>query len=115
MEERLCQAYDLLHRLGVTANYKGFSYTAYAAALCAERPDLLLLVTKSLYPKVAKQYGTNWRAVERNIRTVAAVAWRRNPALLDRMAERLLDERPPSAQFLSLITTDLRRGTELRS
>ena len=82
MEERLFQAGNLLRRLGVTANYKGFPYTAYAVALCAEHPELLLMVTKDLYPRVARQYRTTWQAVERDIRTVVGVAWRRNPALL---------------------------------
>ena len=63
-------AYHLLHRLGATANYTGFSYLVRALQLCAEEPERLLLVTKWLYPDVAKQYGTNWKAVERNIRTV---------------------------------------------
>ena len=112
MEELLCQAYDLLRRLGVTANYKGYSYTAYALALCAERPDLLLLVTKNLYPEVARRYRTTWQAVERNIRTVIMVVWRRNPTLLDRMADGLLTERPPSTQFLAIATASLRRGDQ---
>ncbi len=56
-------AYHLLHRLGATANYTGFSYLVRALQLCAEEPERLLLVTKWLYPDVAKQYGTNWKAV----------------------------------------------------
>ena len=110
MEERLYQAYDLLHRLGVTANYKGYSYAAYALALCTEQPDLLLLVTKNLYPAVAKRYGTTWRAVERNIRTVVAVAWSRNPALLGQLANDLLAKRPHCAQFLAIAARELRRA-----
>ena len=62
---------DLLYSLGVTANYKGFLHTTYAVSLCMERQDRLLLVTKWLYPDVARRYGTNWKAVERNIRTVS--------------------------------------------
>ena len=70
--------YDLLYRLGVTANYTGFFHTAYAVSLCAKQPDRLLLVTKWLYPEVARQYQTNWKAVERNIRTVGDIIWREN-------------------------------------
>ena len=72
-------AYHLLHRLGATANYTGFSYLVRALQLCAEEPERLLLVTKWLYPDVAKQYGTNWKAVERNIRTVGR-DWEFKPA-----------------------------------
>lgn len=48
---------DLLYSLGVTANYKGFLHTTYAVSLCMERQDRLLLVTKWLYPDVARRYG----------------------------------------------------------
>ena len=110
MEERICQAHDLLHRLGVTANYKGYSYTAYALALCTEQPDMLLLVTKCLYPAVAKRYQTTWKAVERDIRTVIGVAWARNPLLLGQIADCPLEERPRCAQFLAMAAEDMRRG-----
>ena len=60
---------DLLYQLGISANYKGFLHTAYAVSLCVEQQDRLLLVTKWLYPDVARKYGTNWKAVERNIFT----------------------------------------------
>ena len=49
--------YDLLYQLGVTANYTGFFHAAYAVSLCVEQPDRLLLVTKWLYPEVAKPTG----------------------------------------------------------
>ena len=69
---------DLLYQLGISANYKGFLHTAYAVSLCVEQQDRLLLVTKWLYPDVARKYGTNWKAVERNIRTVSTIAWKHN-------------------------------------
>lgn len=109
MEERLGQACGLLRRLGVTANYKGFAYTAYAMVLCAEQPDLLLLVTKNLYPEVAKRYRTTWQAVERNIRTVSRVVWERNPALLGRMADCTLVEKPRCSQFLAIVAAGMER------
>lgn len=40
------------------------------------------MVTKWLYPDVAEQYKTNWKAVERNIRSIIALAWDSNPELL---------------------------------
>lgn len=83
-------AYHLLYRLGATANYTGFSYLVRALQLCAEEPERLLLVTKWLYPDVAKQYGTNWKAVERDIRTVGRVIWNSNRPLLETLARREL-------------------------
>ena len=57
-------AYHLLHRLGATANYTGFSYLVRALQLCAEKPERLLLVTKWLYPDVAKERtGRQWNGI----------------------------------------------------
>ena len=84
-------AYHLLHRLGATANYTGFSYLVRALQLCAEEPERLLLVTKWLYPDVAKQYGTNWKAVE----------------LLEDLARRELSQKPCTAQLLAILHASL--------
>lgn len=99
--------YDLLYQLGVTANYTGFFHTAYAVSLCAQQPDRLLLVTKRLYPEVARQYQTNWKAVERNIRTVGSIIWRENRPLLERLAHRNLSKKPPATQLLAILASAL--------
>ena len=77
---------DLLYRLGITANYVGFFQTACAVSLCVEEPDRLLLVTKDIYPEVARRCGTNWKAVERNLRTAGEIIWRENRPLLEELA-----------------------------
>lgn len=101
------EIYNLLHRLGVTANYTGFFHTAYALQLCAEDPDRLRLVTKCLYPDVAKRYGTAWKTVERNIRTVSWVIWRENRPLLEQLARRPLAQKPCTAQLLAILYSGL--------
>ena len=83
-----------------------------------EQRDRLLLVTKWLYPDVAKKYGTNWKAVERNIRTVSAIAWKRNRPLLEYLVKRHLDSRLCSVEFLALIfravlTNESRKSPDL--
>ena len=93
--------YNLLYQLGLTANYTGFFYTACAMKLCVDCPERLRLVTKWLYPEVAKQYGTNWRAVERNIRAAGTIIWNKNRSLLEQMAAGEQNLRP--AQMLSIL------------
>lgn len=107
MSRELVPIYDLLYSLGATTNYAGFFHTAYAVSLCAQQPDRLLLVTKWLYPEVARQYKTNWKAVERNIRTVNAAIWRENRPLLEKLAHRHLERRPRNTQFLSILAASL--------
>ena len=109
-QDKWPEVYDLLYQLGVTANYTGFFNTAYAVLLCVDQPDRLLLVTKSLYPEVARQYCTNWKAVERNIRTVNCIIWREKRPLLEELAHRHLDQKPRNAQLLSILTCSLNAG-----
>ncbi len=68
------------------------------------------LVSKWLYPAVAKLYGTNWKAVERNIRTVSYVIWRNNRHLLEQLARRPLLEKPRNAQLLAILVSALDTG-----
>ncbi len=78
-----------------------------AIYLAAQEPECLLLVTKRLYPEVARRYNTNWRCVERNIRTVCELAWRGNRAILEEMAWRLLPRRPSATEFLAILVADM--------
>lgn len=99
----------------MTANYTGFFHTAYAIALCIERPDRLLLVTKWLYPEVARQYVTNWKAVEKNIRMAGDVIWRENRPLLEELAHRHLERKPRNAQLLAVLAASLDVGPPAES
>lgn len=101
---------DLLYSLGLTANYTGFFHMSYAVLLCVEQPERLLLVTKWLYPEVAKLYKTNWKVVERNIRTAGDVIWRENQFLLEEMAHRKLERKPRNAQLLAILVSSVDAG-----
>lgn len=110
MEEKYKEIKDLLYRLGLTANYRGFFYVSYAITLCIEKEERLLLVTKWLYPEIGKRYGTNWKAVERSIRTAGDIMWRENRALLEELAGRRLEEQPRTAQLLAILSAAVKRS-----
>lgn len=103
-KEIMYDAFALLRRLGITANYEGFFHAAYSVVLAKQQPDRLLLVTKWLYPDVAKKYGTTWQCVERNIRTVIALAWERNPTYMQQLAGYPMIQKPRVGQFISILT-----------
>lgn len=94
----------LLHNLGVTEEYTGFPHTVYAVQLAVSDPERLKLITKLIYPDVAGRYGTNWKAVERNIRTVVSVAWETDPLLLSELAGFHLKRKPNNGRFLAILT-----------
>ena len=103
---------ELLNHLGITATYKGFLHTCYAVSLAMESPEYLALVTKRLYPEVAQHFGTSWTCVERNIRTVAQIAWESNRPALEEMAQYPLLSRPSSSRFLAMLVARLQRDSE---
>ena len=99
----LAEIYDLLYRLGLTANSVMFFYTSYAVWLCVQQPERLLLVTKWLYPEVAKHYGTTPAAVERSIRRAANTVFTHSSAQLTERIGYTPTLRPRTAQFLALL------------
>ena len=103
MDQGFCDIFDLLYRLGISANYTGFFQTARAVELCRAEPERLLLVTKRVYPEVARRCGTSWSAVERNIRTACGLAWKNNRDLLEELAHKPLPQKPRNAQFLAIL------------
>ena len=103
----LSPVYELLHSLGVTANYIGFFHSAFAVCLALQNPNRLLLVTKWLYPEVAKHYSTSWHCVERSIRTVSKRAWTRNRLLLESLACCPLPHPPSASDFLAILSSYL--------
>ncbi len=95
---------ELLFQLGITSKYTGFFFTSCAVILSLRQPERLLLITKWLYPDVAKQFNTDWRNVERGIRSVVEIAWELCPEKLSRIAMRELNRRPSNSQFISILT-----------
>ena len=60
---------NLLFDLGISPHLKGFRYLRYAIEIAIEDFDSVDMITKILYPEVAKVYKTTAGAVERAIRT----------------------------------------------
>lgn len=93
----------MLFQLTITPAYKGFDYATYAIWLCVQKPEYLKQATTRLYPLVAEHFGTTPMCVDRNIRTIARVAWDYNPELLSKLAGVKLRAKPRNVRFLSII------------
>ena len=94
---------ELLNRLGVTANYKGYHYVVLAVEHAVNNPESLILVTKLLYPAIAKGYQTRWQNAERNIRTAVDIAWTANAKFLEYIAQHSLPQKPKSSEFIAIL------------
>ena len=95
--------HELLYELGVNAGSCAFFHTSYAIWLAIEQPERLQLITKWLYPEVAVQYGTNWRAIERSVRRIINRIWLTNPDLLRKIAHNRLYSRPTATEFIAIL------------
>lgn len=59
---------EILLRIGITPNLKGFNYIIQAVKLLHENEDKYSYITKSLYPEIAKMNHSSYQKVERCIR-----------------------------------------------
>lgn len=102
--EGVSELTDLLYCLGVTEKYTGHYFTSYAVQLAAAQPERLYLVTKWIYPDVARYFRTDWRNVERGIRSAAELAWELRPDKLASIANSSMECRPSNSQFIAILT-----------
>lgn len=70
-------ATDLILKLGVPANIKGYRFLREAILMVWNDMELVSSVTKLLYPGIARKYGTTDKKVERAIRNAVETSWKR--------------------------------------
>ena len=100
--------YDILKSLGIHRTYKGYYYVAEAVRLVMRDASLLLYISKSLYPAVAKIYGTTISCVERNIRTVVTICWESEYVhALETIAGIRLYKKPTTGEFIDILANYL--------
>lgn len=70
----------VLRRWGLNHTYQGYPCLICALRLIEQDPEQLDLVTKCIYPSVARQCGLSISRVDSSIRAAMAACRRRNPA-----------------------------------
>ena len=103
---------DTLRLFGITRCYKGFMHTAYAIDLAVCDESRLEAVTKEIYMETASYFNCKWTAVERNIRTAVARAWKINRPLLCEMAGYPLISPPTASEFIEILASYILRSTQ---
>ena len=68
-----------IQKLGIRPNLIGYHLLIKAILMAIKSPNLLKSLTKELYPKIAKDYGKNVKAVERNMRKAIESAYEYDP------------------------------------
>lgn len=101
---------ELLIRLGVRANLKGFAYLKTAVKICREDRGELDGITKRLYPSIAKMYGTSADKVEQSIRHAIRTSWDKGGNEDQRTVFGYCcgeGKRPTNAEFIGHVTDHL--------
>lgn len=103
---------QLLHEIGIPAHIKGYQYLRDAISISVEEEDMLVSVTKVLYPTIAKRHNTTPSRVERAIRHAIEVAWSRGR--LDTINELFGytinngKGKPTNSEFIALVSDKIR-------
>ena len=102
----------MLHEVGVPAHIKGYQYVCKAIENVVVDPKLLEVVTKELYPGVAKEFGTTPSRVERAIRHAIERAW--DGGDLDVLKEYFgntvscMRGKPTNSEFIAMLAEHIR-------
>ena len=101
---------SLLNALGLSAKYAGYGCIVQAVDIAYNDPQALTLVSKRLYPEVARRCGSTPMSVERNIRTAIAFVWKASPGRLQELTQFPIQDKPPSAQFIAILVSALQQS-----
>ncbi len=103
---------SIIHEIGIPAHIKGYLYLREAILMVVEEVELLGMVTKVLYPRIADKYDTTSSRVERAIRHAIEVAWSRNniDTIKKFFGYTINTERgkPTNSEFIALVADRLR-------
>lgn len=101
---------DLLRPFGITEKYIGAVQLSMAVQILMADSSHINAVLKEIYGVIAEQYDVDWKAVERNIRTVAKLAWNSNPRYLEEIAGYPLTDRPTATQLIEIVLHNVQQG-----
>lgn len=103
---------QMLHEIGIPAHIKGYQYLRDAIVMSVQDQEMLMSVTKILYPTIAKKHQTTPSRVERAIRHAIEVAWSRGQ--MDTINELFGytvstgKGKPTNSEFVALIADKIR-------
>ncbi|MBQ3066699.1 MAG: sporulation transcription factor Spo0A [Clostridia bacterium] len=93
--------------VGIPAHIKGYQFLREGIKLAVENPPIINAITKSLYPSIAKHFGTTASKVERAIRHAIEVAWNRgkieNINSIFGVKVYTSAEKPTNGEFIALL------------
>lgn len=94
---------DFLFICRISRRYKGYRYIKYAIELINEMKEGEILITKDIYPSIAKKFHTSTTVVESDIRTVVRHLFNEQKDILKPIFGYIPNKCPSNAQFLDAL------------
>ena len=101
----IVDVYDLLYRLGLSANSTAFFHLSFSIYLGLLNPHWLADPSKKLYPEVAAQYHSNPFQICRDITLQSDYVWQYRPEHLCALTNWPLSSAPAPSHFLRILTS----------
>ena len=102
---------DFLFYCRIGRRYKGYRYIKYAIDLINEmEEDEIYLITKDIYPSIAKKFYTSTTVVESDIRTVVRHLFNEQKDILKPIFGYIPNKCPSNAQFLDALAFTYREA-----
>ena len=101
---------NYLHNFGIPASIKGYKYLRAAIIMAIEDESSIELITKIIYPGVAKQYDSTPSRVERAIRHSIESGWNRGkPEYIDSIFGNTFNRiKPTNSEFIATLSDRIR-------
>jgi len=103
---------NVMHQIGIPPHVKGYQYIREAILMVVDDVSLLGVVTKELYPGIAKKYDTVSSRVERSIRHAIGLTWARDHTdILKQIFGYSLNverQKPTNAEFIAVLADKFR-------
>lgn len=101
---------NIIKSFGIPANVKGYKFVRDCIIYSTEHSDTINLVTKKLYPVIAKKYGTTASCVERSIRNAIESAWQKadKNLIYDIFGNIAGEDKPTNSEFIATVADKVR-------
>lgn len=101
---RTKEAERLLRCLGAQGTGYGLRQMACAVEAAMEDMSRLNHITKGLYQDVASEFNTDWKNIEKNIRSIRDTIWAEGErGLLEELCGHRLERKPTNTQLLKIL------------
>ena len=98
----------VLHRAGITSNYKGYWLLNSAIDILLENPEAKDNIVDVVYKTLAKEFEISAVSVERNIHTAIKRRWEVAPERLNSALDRKRIWQPTASEFIFFVLEKLK-------